>query len=68
MPLMLGKLHDALISAGADENRAREASEEVAAYENRLAHVESDLMLLKWMAGFNLAMTVAILLRLFLHG
>jgi hypothetical protein len=67
MPLMLGKLHDALVQAGADEVRAREASEEVAEYENRLAHVESDLTLLKWMVGFNLAMSIAILLRLFLH-
>jgi hypothetical protein len=68
MALMLGRLYNALISAGADETRAREASEEVAAYKNRLVHVESDLTLLKWMVGFNLAMTIAILLRLFLHG
>jgi hypothetical protein len=68
MPLMLGKLHDALRAAGADADSAREAAEEVAEYENRLARVESDLTLLKWMAGFNLAISMAILLRLFLHG
>lgn len=30
-----------------------------------LGKVEADLTLLKWMTGFNLALTVAIVLRLF---
>jgi len=34
--------------------------------ENRLDKVEADLTLLKWMVGFNLAMTVAIVAKLFL--
>lgn len=33
----------------------------------RLSKVESDLLLLKWMVGFNLAMTATILWKLFLH-
>ena len=65
---MLGKLHDALVRAGADENAAREAAEEVAGFENELAEVKSDLKLLKWMVGFDLVITVAILFRVFLHG
>ncbi len=40
MALMLGKLYDALREAGASEDRAREASEEVAAFERRLARIE----------------------------
>ena len=75
MSLMLGKLHDALVSAGANADSAREAAEEVAEYEDkftqfeiRIERVEGKLSLLQWMVGFNLAMTVAILLRLFLHG
>ena len=33
--------------------------------EIRISKTESDLNLLKWMIGFNLAITVAILLRVF---
>jgi hypothetical protein len=32
-----------------------------------LAKIESDLLLLKWMVGTNVAMTVAILVKLFIH-
>ena len=34
-------------------------------YETRISKIESDINLLKWMSGFNLAMTVAILFRVF---
>ncbi len=60
MALRLGALHDALLRPG-DANLARLAAEEVAGYENRLASVESDLMLLKWMVSVNLALTTLIL-------
>ena len=59
MALMLGALHDALKSAGADPNSARKAAEEVAGYESELADVKSDLRLLKWMVGTNIALSVA---------
>jgi hypothetical protein len=36
------------------------------AFENRLGKFERDLTLLKWMLGFNLALTVAIVARLLL--
>jgi hypothetical protein len=65
MALMMGKLHEALIGAGADRETAREAAEEVANYDNRIGKVEADLVLLKWMLGFNIAMTLAILWRVF---
>jgi hypothetical protein len=32
-----------------------------------LAKIESDLLLLKWMVGTNVAMTVAIFVKLFIH-
>jgi len=35
-------------------------------FENRLGKFERDLTLLKWMLGFNLALTVAIVARLLL--
>ncbi len=40
MALMLGKLYDALREAGATDDTAREASEEVAAFDRRLARIE----------------------------
>jgi hypothetical protein len=34
-------------------------------YETHISKIEIDINLLKWMAGFNIAMTVAILFRVF---
>ncbi|MGH7030696.1 MAG: hypothetical protein ACREE9_19520 [Stellaceae bacterium] len=41
MPLMLSKTYDALRAAGASEDQAREAAEEPADYESRLAELAS---------------------------
>ncbi len=57
---MLSKTYDALKAAGAPEEKAREAAEEIAGFEDRLTAIESDLKLLKWMLGFNLALSMAI--------
>ena len=49
------------------DDKAREAAEEIAGFEDRPTTVEPDLKLLKGMVGFNLAMSmviVALLLRL----
>ena len=61
MALMMGRLHEALISAGIDAGKAREAAEEVAGYDNRLAKLEADVLLLKWMVGTNLLITLGVL-------
>ena len=66
MSVMLSKTYDALKAAGAPEEQARAAAEEIAAYENRATSVESDLRLLKWMVGANFAVSIAILLRVLL--
>jgi hypothetical protein len=65
MALMLGKLYDALRLAGVPEEKAREAAEEVAAYEKDLAEIKSDLRLLKWLTGTTLAGVVAVVIRVF---
>ena len=67
MPLMMEKLYDALRAANVPDDKARAAAVEVASFENRLAKVEADLLLIKWMLGFNIAVTVAVMLRVFLH-
>ena len=79
MAVMMGNLYSALKQAGADEDNAKKAAEEVAGYENRIADlktemktefasVRGELSLVKWMLGINLAMTVALFVRLFISG
>jgi len=68
MAIMLSKTYDALISAGAPDDKAREAAEELADSENRLASidnrlsaVEGKLTVIIWSIGINAAATIAIL-------
>jgi hypothetical protein len=67
MSTMISELYDALKSAGAPEDQARKAAEVVAGYDNRFARIEGDLTLLKWMVGFNLAVSVGIIMLLLRH-
>lgn len=67
MAMMLAKTYAAFKAAGASEAEASAAAEEIAGYENRLAKVELDLAVLKWMVGTNLAITLAVLVKLFVH-
>jgi hypothetical protein len=64
MSIMMGNLYQALREGGTSDEGARKAAEEVAGYENRFAKVETDMSVLKWMVGFNLAVSCAILLKL----
>ena len=45
MPVMLSKIYEASKEAGASDERAREAAEEIAAFDARLIRVESKLNL-----------------------
>ena len=65
MATMISEVYDALKDAGASEDKARKAAEAIAAYEGRFAKTESDLKLLQWMVGFNIAMTTAVLWKVF---
>jgi hypothetical protein len=62
---MLSKTYDALISAGAPEEKARAAAEELAAYDTRFANSETGLVVLKWMVGVNLAASVSLVIKAF---
>ena len=64
MSLRLGALQDALTHPG-DPDLARKAAEEVAGYENRLSSLDTRLAVLTWMVAFNIALTVAILWKVF---
>lgn len=61
MPVMLEKLYDALRAANVPDEKARAAATEGAQYENRAAKIESDLSVLKWMVGSNVAITLVVL-------
>jgi hypothetical protein len=64
---MISEVYDAFISAGAPEDKARKAAEALADYDNRFTKIDSELVILKWMVGFAVALNVAILVRLFVH-
>lgn len=49
----------------ARRRKARKATEALANYENRFAKLDSELLILKWMVGFGIALNIAILTRLF---
>ena len=62
MALLLGKVYQALrMAEGVSDETAREAAEELAGYDARLAAVESQLRLLTWMVGTNIVFTFIIL-------
>ena len=65
MAIMLSKTYEALKAAGAPDDKAREAAEEIAAYDNRLANIEADVRLLKWMMGFVLAGVLSLVVEAF---
>jgi hypothetical protein len=56
MALMLSRLYDALRLANVPEDKAREAAEEVATYEQ----VRKDTYLLKWMVGVLIAIVLGV--------
>jgi hypothetical protein len=73
MAVMLSKTYDALVAAGAPEDKARAAAEELAAYENRFTKIEQDLAVLKadmtalkWMLGVTLAGVVSLVIKTFI--
>jgi hypothetical protein len=65
MAVMLSKTYDALIAAGAPDDKARAAAEELAGYESRFSKIETDLAVLKWMVGVNLAASLSLVIKAF---
>ena len=53
-------VYDALVDAGADETKAREAAKSVAQDDSDIAEIKASLLLIKWMVGFVLAFVVAL--------
>jgi hypothetical protein len=64
---MISEVYDAFIAAGTPEDKARKAAEALADHENRFSRIDAELIVLKWMVGFGVAMNIAILTRTFFH-
>jgi len=65
MALQLGALREALIDAGASEEKAKAAAEELAGYDSRLASIDarlhgidSRLSMLTWVSGILFAVVL----------
>ena len=65
MSTMNSEIYDALIDAGADEAKAREAAKSVAPCDTGIAEIKASLPVLKWMTGFVLAFVAALSWRAF---
>ena len=65
MSTMITEVYEAFIESGASEEKSKAAAQALADYENRFAKLEAGQLLLKWMIGFNLAFTMAILWKIF---
>ncbi|MGH8533932.1 MAG: hypothetical protein ACREV1_14720, partial [Gammaproteobacteria bacterium] len=72
---LIKELYEALKEAGASEEKATAAAEalerlrdedRLRGIEREIADLKSDVRLIKWMLGFNLALTSAVLLKLVL--
>jgi hypothetical protein len=67
MSTMEAEVFDACRAAGVPDDKAMAAAQALKRRDTRVSAVESDVVLLKWMVGFNLVLTMAVLLKLFVH-
>jgi hypothetical protein len=65
MSVMAANLYEALISAGASKELAQKAAVEAAEHDTKFAKINADLLVLKWMASFTLAIQVAMMFKLY---
>ena len=65
MAVMLAKTYEAFKEAGASDEKAREAAEEIAAFENRLASIENRLIRLEVLITIVLTGVVSLVVKTF---
>lgn len=64
MTTMIAEVYDAFKSAGAQDDKAIAAASAIADYQRDIAELRGDVKLIKWIVGFNLAFSVAIVMLL----
>lgn len=67
MATMISEVYDTFVAAGAPEDKARKAAEAVANYESRFTRIDAEVLVLKWMVGFVIALDIAVLVRVFVR-
>jgi hypothetical protein len=67
MTMMISEVYDPLVAAGSPDDKARRAAEALTKNDDRLAKLDGDMGLVKWMLGFNLATSVALLFLALRH-
>jgi hypothetical protein len=65
MSTMISEVYDALLAAGAPEEKARRAAEALANCDTRFSRIDGDLLVLKWMTGFILAGVAGVMVNSF---
>jgi len=65
MAVMLAKTYDALVAAGAPEDKARAAAEELAGYESRFVKIETVPAVIKRMLGVVIAGVASLVIKAF---
>ena len=65
MSIMISEVYDAFTAAGAPQDKAKAAAEAVAHYDRDSSEIKASLMLIKWMLGFNLSFTLALIWTVF---
>ena len=61
MATLIVGIYDALKSVGVDDSKAKAAAEAVALYDPKLAAIESELKLHRWILWINTALILAVL-------
>ena len=72
MTTVIAEVYEALIEAGASQEKAKKAAEALTGYENRfnwidrkLVKIEGDIVFLKWMLGLVMAGTCSLIVKTF---
>ena len=67
MAMMLSKTYEAFKAAGAPDDKAREAAEEIAGYESRLTGIEYRLVRVEVMLAIVLAGVASLVVKAFFN-
>ena len=65
MATMLAEVYDAFKEAGVSDDKARAAATAMAAYDSRFNKLETELAVVKWMVGANVALTLSLVAKTF---
>lgn len=67
MSMMNNEIYDALLDAGASQEKAKAAAESVANLDDRFNKIDRELYLIKWIVGFILIVEIIPYLQRFFN-